>query len=76
MMADGRCRNEWAHTAALLCQTANINRDPEKRSTPFRPEEFNPYTYIDRKGKGVKVDDRMPGSVSMLKDIFCRGEAR
>jgi len=73
-MADGRCRNMWTHTAAVLCLTANINRDTKKRAEPFKPADFNPYTYIDRKAKGVIVDDRLPGTVSMLKDVFCRGE--
>jgi hypothetical protein len=42
-MADGRKREMWDHTSALLAMTAEINRDPKKRRKPFLPSDFNPY---------------------------------
>ncbi len=40
MMAEGRCDDAWGRTSALLAQTANIHRDPKKRSRPFEPTDF------------------------------------
>lgn len=28
------------HFAALMCQTANLNRDPKRQPHPYDPEEF------------------------------------
>jgi len=35
-----RC-DQWDHTASLLCQQANIYRDPKSRPLPFH--RFHPY---------------------------------
>jgi hypothetical protein len=42
-MAEGRSRQAWEHTSALLSMLANVNRNPKKRSKPFSPAEFNPF---------------------------------
>lgn len=43
IMAEGRQRSQWNQTASILAMIANVNRDTSKRSTPFRPDEFNPF---------------------------------
>ena len=69
-MIEGRSRDDWAHTAALMAQQANIYRDPKKKSTPFSPNDFDPWVYLDRKRKGRRADDRLPGDIKMLKTVF------
>lgn len=44
IMAEGRQRSQWNQTASILAIIANVNRDEKKRSTPFSPSEFNPYS--------------------------------
>ncbi|MFQ5733012.1 MAG: hypothetical protein ACE5KM_13810 [Planctomycetaceae bacterium] len=52
-MADGRCRSEWNHTAAVLAMLANTHRNP-KRGRPFSPLDFHPYASTDDRRKAVK----------------------
>ena len=40
-MAEGRQREAWNHTAALLALLANCHRDP-KRSSAFTVTDFHP----------------------------------
>jgi hypothetical protein len=40
-MAEGRAEAAWDHTAALLCQVANIFRDPKKGSA-LKVSDFHP----------------------------------
>lgn len=37
-----RARLAWGQTAALCCLIANANRDPKRRTSPFKPDDFNP----------------------------------
>jgi len=69
-MADGRCREEWAHTSTVMALLANINRDPKKKSSPFKPADFDPYVHLDRKAAGRTFDDRLPGSIDTLITVF------
>lgn len=41
-MAERRIEYDWNHTAAVMALLAEANRDPSKRSRPYRPEEFHP----------------------------------
>ena len=41
-MAEGRSRERWNHTAAVLAMQANCHRDPKKRRRPFTPGDFLP----------------------------------
>lgn len=50
-MAEGRSKVAWSHTSAVLALIANVNRDP-KRSTPFKPDDFNPHA---SKGKSATL---------------------
>ena len=42
-IAEGRESAAWDHTASLLAQKAEMNRDEKKRFTAFSVEEFHPY---------------------------------
>jgi hypothetical protein len=42
-MHDGRSKSAWGHTSAIMALIANVNRDPTKKSEPFRVSDFNPY---------------------------------
>ena len=37
VMAEGRSRAAWNHTGSMMALLANINRDPKRRSKPYRP---------------------------------------
>jgi len=64
-MAEGKCREAWAHTAAVLSLTANIHRDP-KRTKAFKPSDFNPYEAAKRNAVKGKAD------MTILKNAFLR----
>ena len=46
-MADARRKDQWSHTAAVMALTANVHRNPKKRSRPYSPVDFHPL--IERK---------------------------
>ena len=52
-MAEGRSREAWNHTAAVLALLANCHRDP-KKSKPFQPDDFNPHEQRKR-GPAIRV---------------------
>lgn len=54
-MADAFSSAQWDHTAAILCQTANIHRD-RKKTRPFHPSMFHPYHASKRKGNSVEAN--------------------
>ena len=70
--AEGRQRADWNRTAALLAITANVNRDPKRRPTPFTAEEFNPYsntgTGMQTSGDIVRLDAEQ--SVRAVAGVF------
>lgn len=41
--ADGRRKNDWDHTAALVATLIWLKRDPKKRGTHIDPRPFHPY---------------------------------
>jgi hypothetical protein len=60
----------WNHTASILAQTAEANRDPKQRSTPFDAEEFHPFTEGPIAEEGSPMD-RIPDIPdSLLKEII------
>ena len=61
-MAEGRTREAWNHTSALLALMANAHRDP-KKSSPFKPADFHPLAKRTS-APAVKV------GVQMLKRVF------
>ena len=56
-MAEGRSRAAWNHTGSMMALLANINRDPKRRSKPYRPEEFSPHAVPRVKPVPVKNID-------------------
>ena len=61
-MAEGRSRDRWNHTAAILALTANCHR-AKKTSKTFKPDDFHPHV---RRSLVPKI--KVP--VSILKQIF------
>lgn len=61
-MADGRCRQEWDHTASLLAAIASIFA--KNGSTP-KPSDFHPYLRRERKSEPIKKV-----GVKFLKALF------
>ena len=62
-MADSRRKDQWSHTAAVMALTANIHRNPKKRSKPYSPAEFHPL--VER--TPVKIDKI---GIRVLKRVF------
>jgi hypothetical protein len=61
-MAEGRSRDRWNHTAAILALTANCHR-AKKTSKTFTPDNFHPHV---RRSNAPKI--KVP--VSILKQTF------
>jgi len=66
-MAEAHGREAWAHTSAILTLIANVNRDP-KKTRPFKPSDFDPYSARDGRDATVEVKD-----MDLLKHAFLRG---
>ena len=64
MMAEGRQRDSWSHTSAVLALVANTHRDPRRRSA-FRPQDFDPFA--EKSSADVPKAD-----ITVLKRVFCR----
>ncbi len=54
-MVEGKQRDQWQHTAWLLCQTANVHRDDKKRKRPFEFHEFYPFKMKRKKSDVIQV---------------------
>jgi len=54
--------NRWDHTAMMLCQNANIHRDPKK--APYPLHRFHPFAAKD-KPRGMSVSE-----LHAFKDLF------
>ena len=63
-MAEGRQREAWNHTAALLALLANCHRDP-KRSSAFTVTDFHPL--VEPAGPPPRAD------ITVLKSVFIDG---
>lgn len=61
-MAEGRIRERWTHTSAVLALLANIHRDRRKRPTPYKPADFDPYHHRQQQAHKVSID--------ILKQVF------
>lgn len=69
-MAEARGRDAWAHTSAVMTLIANVNRDP-KKTRPFKPSDFDPYSAKDRRENAIEVSD-----MTVLRDAFNRNAQR
>ena len=62
-MAEGRSRERWNHTAAILAMQANCHRDPKKRRRPFAPGDFLPKE---------EAAIRRTKDLTILRDVFVK----
>jgi hypothetical protein len=63
-MADGLREEWWQHTAHQMALLANCHRQEKRRSTPFRPDDFNPHRRPARTAAWPKVP------IQVLKQVF------
>jgi hypothetical protein len=68
-MADGKARHDCTIAASQMALTANCNRDPKRKPTPFCPDDFLPPTYRSRREE--KIYDTKAGFAAM-KRLFCK----
>ena len=68
-MSEGKSRENWQHTSAILCLIANVNRDP-KKSRPYRPSDFNPYESRKYSDAVVVTKD----NIDVLRNAFTGGK--
>jgi hypothetical protein len=57
-MAEGRQRDNWAHTSSILALTANCNRDPKKQRA-FTPNDFDPFAVKEKNRKSTMSLEEM-----------------
>lgn len=53
-MAEGRQRDQWQHTASLLCLLHNINC---QRGKEKKPHHFYPFKVEEKKQESLGVED-------------------
>ena len=67
-MAEGRSRQVWDHTSAVLAMIANVNR-VKKTSRKFSPLDFDPYgAEKKREAKQHPVVGNV--GIGILKTVF------
>tara|TARA_B100000809_G_scaffold166695_1_gene163999 strand:- start:222 stop:503 length:282 start_codon:yes stop_codon:yes gene_type:complete len=68
IMAEGRQRDMWHHTAQITAIMANIHRGPKTK--PFEIHDFHPFIDSPRaRGRGgipIKADN-----ITLLRAAFC-----
>jgi hypothetical protein len=64
-MAEGRQREAWNHTAALLAWIGN-NNPHRKKSKTFHPRDFHPFA----RRAGKKEPPPVKADISILKRVF------
>lgn len=65
-MAEGKSKDAWQHTSAILALIANVNRDPKKTKL-FKPSDFNPTLNQSSRPDGIVVDKE---NIALLKKMF------
>lgn len=53
-MAEGRRKEQWSHTSALIA--ALINSNPFRTGPPVSPDKFNPYAEPDRRSASERAN--------------------
>jgi hypothetical protein len=66
-MAEGKMEALWGIASSQMSLTANCNRDPKKRPTPFSPDEFNPL----KKAKLAVIHDTKE-AFAMMRTLWCK----
>lgn len=73
-MADATARQRWSHTSAVMALLANVHRDPKKKPSPYKPDDFHPLPRKaprSRKSERVEVDKQE--GFRVLKQVFVTG---
>lgn len=68
--ADAKQSQQFDAIACLMALTANLNRDPKHRRSPYEPREFHPWHVAQ-----TRTDKARDGKISMTRSIF-RAQAR
>ncbi len=71
VMAEGKSREAWDHTSAVLAMIANVNR-MKKTSRKFSPLDFDPYR-AEKKRDARKQPVVNTVGVGILKTVFIDG---
>ena len=66
-MAEGVQRVQWAQTSAVLAMLANAHRDPKRKPTPFKPDDFNPWA--ERRGPTTAMKVNIDALKVFLRDM-------
>lgn len=66
-MAEGRQREAWDHTSFLIATLINVNS--LRKGKPVQPSTFHPFTR-----KRARREERIPASITALRDIFIRNK--
>lgn len=64
-MAEGRSRDAWAHTSAVLAMLFNVNRDPRK-SKALMPSDFDPHSTTQSRSNRIPIT---PENIHLLKAL-------
>jgi hypothetical protein len=70
-MGEGRTRETWNHTAALLAMLANAHHDPKKKPQPFKPADFHPFGKRQSESSSMKLK----APITVLKTVFVRADS-
>lgn len=60
-------KSQWSQTALIACILANSNRDPKRKPTPFKIEDFDPFHESSKNRRKRKPD--MVLSMDQIKAI-------
>jgi len=68
MMAEGKQRDLWNHTAQVTSILANVNRGPKTK--PFHLHDFHPFLdkpkHVGRGGIPIRAEN-----IALLRTAFC-----
>ncbi|MBI1374490.1 MAG: hypothetical protein GC159_17370 [Phycisphaera sp.] len=63
-MAEAKTKENWSHTASLMALIANAHRDPKKKPSPFKADDFTP--------KARSAPQEPKSDITILKDVFIK----
>ena len=70
VMAQGKRKADWQIASAQMALLANINRDKKKRTKPYSPSDFDPFTpLVGSSGVPLNRDN-----MQMLRAAFVGGK--
>lgn len=68
-MAEGRMDHDWGIASSQMALLAELNRDRKRRTSAFKPDDFNPRAKRSR-GGDIECD------ITILRDIFVPNAAK